>query len=156
MADVVELRSRPDVGGGEGRAIDGAVAAYFYLITNLNDAKLWDFSGSPGGVLRVAKSIRADGGMRVNLARVADLATRANEDVSMQDRARPNKGVVFHHRMRTDETAGADRRPCADHAVGTENYVLPKYGAGMHYRGGVAFAPLRKALGLTIEVFEQD
>src|SRR5580658_10288731 len=109
MTDVVELRPGPDAGRGERGAIDRAVAANLHLIADLHIAELRDLVRLSRAVLDVAETVGADGGMWMDLARVADLARRTDEDVGVQDRAGTDTHVVLDHHVRANQAAVADR-----------------------------------------------
>src|ERR1700736_5002784 len=155
MTDVVELCAGADVWRGESAAIDRAVAADFHLVANFHDAELRDLSWSSRCVLRVAKPIGADGGVRVDLAGLADFAGCADEHVRVQDRGGSDSCVVLYDRVRADDTVITDRRAGADHAVWAEDHVLTKEGTWVHQRRRVTCTPLRESFELVIEVLEQ-
>jgi hypothetical protein len=132
MADIVELCARPDVRRGESRAIDGTVATDFHFVTDFHGAELGNLSGPSRGVLRVAKSIGANGGVRVDFAGIANLTGCTDKNVWMQDRGGPDPRVVLDYGMRADETAIANRHSGANHAIRAKDHVLTERGTRMH------------------------
>src|SRR6267142_1277303 len=88
MANIVEFGARTNVRGGERGTVHGAVASDFDIIVNLDVAEMTDFSRAPVGAYGIAEAVAADGGVRMNLAILADLAVESHEHLGMYDRTR--------------------------------------------------------------------
>src|ERR1700733_1472396 len=88
VADVVQLRAGANVRRGQGRSINRAIAADLDAVADDDIAEMRDFARLARGIHRITKPVAANAGVRMNLAIIADLASRPHEHVRMQDAAR--------------------------------------------------------------------
>src|ERR1700758_289591 len=108
MADVVQLGPGANVRRGQGRAVDGAVAADLHVVAYHDVPQVRNLAGAPVGAGSIPKSVAAHGGMRMNFAIIADPAAGPDEDLRMNDRAFADRGVVFDDRVGSDHAVASD------------------------------------------------
>jgi len=142
MANIVEFGARTNVRGGERGTVHGAVASDFDIIVNLDVAEMTDFSRAPVGAYGIAEAVAADGGVRMNLAILADLAVESHEHLGMYDRTRTDTGAAFDDGMRPDQATFADHGAGSDDAIGPQMRSFADLRFRMHHGGRVPFAPL--------------
>src|SRR5580704_3832692 len=154
MADIIELGPGPDVGRGQLRAVDRTVAADLHRIANHYVAEVGDFSRPAIGINRVAESIAADAGVRMNLAVLANPAVGADKNMRVQYGTRADPCRVLDHGVRADQTAVADLGSRPDHAIGSQKNPGAQNRVAAHDGGRLALAPLFESIALGIEVLE--
>jgi hypothetical protein len=92
----------------------------------------------------------------MNFAVIADLAIEPDEHLWVYYRTRADARAILDDRVSANEATIADDGARPDDTVRPEENVGPDGGIRMHYSRRMALSPLREAIALCIEIFEQS
>src|SRR5215470_6185689 len=119
MNKIVELYARCDACVIQRTAVDRGVRADFDVVRNLHDARLRKLQVAPFTV-RIAKSVRANHGARMNLHAIANASARVKSDARVKAAVAADPTTGPYDRVRTDFREFADVRVLADYCVGSD------------------------------------
>src|SRR6202034_3272992 len=156
MTNVIQLGAGSNVRGCQRGAVDGAIAADFDSVADIDIAEMRDLPRAPVGSDGIAETIAADAGVGMDLAIIADPAAGTHENMRMEHRSFADPSIVFDDGVSTDLAVVADVGMRADHGIGSEENPFADHGIRVHHGRRMAFAPLRKSITLPVEILQQD